>query len=140
MPSSSTTNIIKRKNLNYLEIKTIADYIKKIRDWIDNENNNTPIKSMTGVYDISRMDCNKQYVGETLRVLKKWIHEHISDLKKKGNMNNRLVKLNLETRHNFNFNDSKMVPCTHNKNYLKMVESSIISNHKDPAFSINLHI
>ena len=35
---------------------------------------------------------------------------------KKGNINNVLVKHNLETNHNFNFKDFKMLIYIHNKN------------------------
>ena len=44
-------------------------------------------------------------------------------------MNNDLVKHNLETNHNFDFEDFKMLVYIHNKKYQKIIESSIISNH-----------
>ena len=51
------------------------------------------------MYKIPCLDCNKDYVGETCRYQ---VLEHKRDLKK-GNMNNGLVRDNLETNRNFNF-------------------------------------
>ena len=60
---------------------------------------------------------------------------------KKGNINNSLVKHNLETNHDSNFKDSKMLIYIDNKKHQKIVESRIISNHntiKQRPSSFNL--
>ena len=46
----------------------------------------------------------KEYMGET-SCINKWIYEEKRDVKK-ADINNGLVKHNLETNHNFNFKDS----------------------------------
>ena len=54
------------------------------------------IKYMTRVHDIPYLDCNKKYMDETSCDFIKQIYKHIRDLKK-GNIDNSLVKDNLET-------------------------------------------
>ena len=72
------------------------------------------------------------------RPIQKQIYEHKRDLKK-GIENNKLVLNNLETNHNFNFKDSKILVNLHNKKHRKSVDSSIISNYNSmkqrPGFS-----
>ena len=57
-----------------------------------------------------------------------YIYEHMRD-KKIGDVKNALVTYNLETNHNFNFKDYKMVVNIHNKQHRKIVEFIIISKY-----------
>ena len=52
------------RNLNNLEIKTVSNPSKIIRNLINNKNNNTHIEYREGVYEISCLDCNKKSVDE----------------------------------------------------------------------------
>ena len=76
-----------RKNLNNLRIKTFTNSPKRIRNLIDNKNNNTHIKSKVEIYTILCVDCKKNIQVKLLVILKKQqqqqIYEHIRDLKKK---------------------------------------------------------
>ena len=58
-------------------------------------------------------------MGEICRCLKQ-IYEHMRYFKI-ADINNVLVKHNLETNHNFNFNDSKMLVNIQNKNTEKLL-------------------
>ena len=89
--------------------------------------NDIHIKSDVCVYAIQCLDSNKKYVVETSRKIRKLIYEHRRDLIK-GNVNNSLVRCNLEINHNFNFKDFKMLVCIPNKKGGKIVKSSIIFN------------
>ena len=62
--------ISSKKNLNNVGIKTVSNSTKTIRNSINNENNNTHIKSRLGVYEIPCLDCNKNMWGNLLVVLK----------------------------------------------------------------------
>ena len=75
----------------------------------------------------SCLNCYKKYVGETSYTINTQIYEHRRDLKR-ADLNNDLVKHNLETNHNFNFKDPKMLVYIYSKKHWKIVESSIISN------------
>ena len=72
--------------------------------------------------------CDKNNIDETLRLIKACIYEHIKDFRNR-NVRNTLVKHNLETKNSFNFTDSKMLVNIHNKMYINIVESNIISNY-----------
>ena len=58
----------------------------------------------------------------------KRIYGHIRD-STKGNINNGLVKHNLEINHNLNFQNSLILVYIHNEKRRKIVESRIFSNH-----------
>ena len=96
------------------------------RNLIHNKNN-IHVKSRAGVYEILCQDNNKKYMYVNLLSLNKRIYEHTRDLKR-GNINNGLIKHNLETNHNFNFKDSKILVYICNKKCWKIFEFSIISN------------
>ena len=79
------------------------------------------------MYEIPCLDCNKKkYVGESASRIKKQIYKHIRDLKQE-NIQKGLVKLNLETNHNFNFKDSKMLVYVHNKIYTSSFQTPMLS-------------
>ena len=65
--------------------------------------------------------CNKDYTDETLGSIKKRINEHIRDLKI-GDDWKVLANYNLETKHSFNFKDSKLFVVKHYKQYRRIVE------------------
>ena len=85
------------------------------------------IKYEVDIYSILCMGCNKNYIGETSRLMKKHIHKQTQDYKI-GDERNMFVKNSLEAKHNLNFKCSKMFVNIHNKHCRKMVESSIIFN------------
>ena len=72
----------------------------------NNDNNKTTSEAC--VYSIPCNVCNQIYIGKTSRIIKNHIYEHIQDFKFGGFLN-VLVIINLETKHGFNFKDSKML-------------------------------
>ena len=65
-----------------------------------------------GVYEILYLDCDKKNMWVNLIVsMNKFMSTQ--EILKKRDINNGLIKHNLETNPNFNFKDSKML---HNKN------------------------
>ena len=72
-------------------------------------------------------------------LINKRIYDHTRSLKR-GNIKNVLVRYNLETNHNFNFKDSKMLLQIRKKKRRKIVATSIISNYntiKQDCFFFN---
>ena len=110
-PKNSTPN--SRKNLNHFGIKTVTNSLKTINNLINDKNNNNHVESRAGDYELPCRDCNKKYVGETCRRLKR-IYTHKRDLKR-AIMNNGFVKHNLETNHNFNSLNTRMLVYLHKK-------------------------
>ena len=70
----------------------------------------------------------KRYVVETCYRFYKRIYEHKRDIRR-TDMNDGLVKYNLETNHSFDFKDSKLLVYIHFKKYREMSESRIVSNY-----------
>ena len=64
--------------------------------------------------EILCLDCNKKFVGETCRSLNKRIYKHKRNLQK-VDLNNSLIKHNLETNPDFNFENSKKLVYIHYK-------------------------
>ena len=60
--------------------------------------------------------CKMICIDESSRTNKKHIYKHILDFKL-GDFWNPLVKHNLETIHNFNYKDSKMLVKVHNNQH-----------------------
>ena len=77
------------------------------------KNINTHIQFRVEVNEIACLNCNIEYVCETSNSVKKQIEDYMRDLKK-GNINNGLVRHNLETNNNFNFKEFKMLVYLHN--------------------------
>ena len=71
------------------------------------KNNNTYIKFKAELYEIPCLDCKKKNICVTLPIV--LLDEFMCTKKnfKRADINNGLVKHNLETNLNFNFKDSK---------------------------------
>ena len=80
----------------------------KVNDCVCVGNLNEILKSYYGIAKNINM-----YIY-TYCSIDKWIYEHRKDFKR-ANINNSLIKHNLETNHNFNFKDSKMLVYIHKK-------------------------
>ena len=62
---------------------------------------------------VSHIAISGYGTDESFCILNKQLYGHMRDLEK-GNKNNNLVKHSLETNHNFNFKDFKMLVYIHN--------------------------
>ena len=65
------------QNLNNLGIQIIINSSKTIREIINNYIFNNHIKSEAGKYSTARVSCDKNYIGETSRLIKKRIYGYI---------------------------------------------------------------
>ena len=70
------------------------------------------------MYEILCLDCYKKYVGATSRSIDKRIFDPIKDFKR-ANVNNDLVKHNLETNHKYDFKGGKILVHIGEKNKQK---------------------
>ena len=123
LPQSPITPLIE-KNLNHLGIKTVTRTSQTIKHLLKHCTNKH--ESSAGVYKICCEQCDRVYIGETARNLKKRLYEHSKDLKF-GNTSNSLVTHNLLTNHNFSLQKSSMIAFIHNRNIRRIVDSSAIS-------------
>ena len=66
------TNTIKKIETT----KTVTNSSKTIKNIINNKNDNNHITSDAGDCSIQCLGCNRKFVGETSRLIKKRIYEH----------------------------------------------------------------
>ena len=101
---------------------------------INYKNKNNNIKSDAGFYSNHCLGCNRKYVSENSRSIKK-MYVHKSDIK--TGHQKYVSKIYLETNHNFIFKDSKIINIERLLNLALFL--IIIPWSKDPFFLTYLH-
>ena len=105
LSNNSPIHIIK-KYLSPFDIKIVANFSKTIRNIVDYKNSNK-IQSEALIYPNSYTGWGKKnYIGETLRLIKKCIYKH-NGYFQIGNEGNEIMKYNLEIKHGFAFKHFK---------------------------------
>ena len=123
-----TKNTIIYNTLNKLRIPTTLSTSQTIRETLKKTRHlsQTPT-SKAGIYTIPCDNCNKVYIGETQRELKKRLDEHKRDIKN-NNPVNALFSHILQHDHSFNFKHAKLIKFIQNKSFRRLLESALITN------------
>ncbi len=79
-----------------------------------------------GVYKIECKNCDKVYIGETGRTVRKRVSEHRYDISKKKESSALAMHVKNE-KHDINFDSAKLVYRCNNTTKRRIVESSLIS-------------
>ena len=92
----------------------------------------------SGVYEIPCKTCDKVYVGETGRDLKKRTKEHKYDIKT-GNENNAMFIHTRDFDHPIDFDKAKIVYPSTSIRRRHIIESALIDKHKSTGKCVNLN-
>ena len=125
---TNTHNITLYDKLNKLGIpiiQTTSQTIKNITNITKRTNNETT--SHAGIYSIPCKDCNKHYIGETQRNLKKRIHKPKRSIKTNDDRNDLFSHM-LVLKHIFDFSQTTQIKPIHCKTPRRLLESAVISN------------
>ena len=123
---TSTTLAEQLKIYGYKIVNITSDTIRQFL----NKPKHTHTDPEAGIYQIPCASCDRSYYGQSARSLKKRIAEHKRDLKF-SILNNSLVKHNQESNHLPSFSSAKVVKYCNNPKIRKILESAIISTHKN---------
>ncbi|KYM96032.1 hypothetical protein ALC62_03912 [Cyphomyrmex costatus] len=89
--------------LAYTIPNTLRNFIKRGKDKLEYTHNQNV------VYKISCDNCDVSYVGQTKRQLKTRIHEHSSDINKTSKSPSVISNHRIETNHDFNWSNVKIL-------------------------------
>lgn len=102
--SERISNVLKRHNITvaHKPVKTLSSVFRKPKDKLDRD------CTTCVVYKVNCKDCDAVYIGQTSRSLKTRIREH-SHAIAKSDKNSLLVQHHLQTKHNIDLDDVKII-------------------------------
>jgi len=118
------------KNISF---STLAfSCVNKLKKFIRVHKDTLPIFSRSSVvYKIDCMDCDASYVGQTKRTLNTRVSEHRNHIRRNSTQNSVITDHRLDSKHDFKWNDIKILDEERNYNRRLISEMIFIKKQKN---------